>query len=138
MKNKKQKQVAKISIIFILCFFLNSFNIKDIDEKYFIRFDKSFKPSTLEIIYNDSVSENYEFKENECLIDYKNSNPIYLKVIMKNKKHIIINNILQEYKLKGVFFEKSISNREESFVHIYYKTSDHGAMTSAEFIKFIK
>lgn len=138
MKKKKLKMLAQISLIIFLSFFLNGFIKQHTNKKYFVRFDKSYKPLELKITYNDSIQENYSFNNNECLIEYKRDNPISLKVIMKNKRQIVLNNISQDYILKGVHFEKSIVGKNISLVLVYYSNGDHKSVTSGENIKFEK
>ena len=138
MRKKKLKTLAQISLIIFLSFFLNGFIKQHTNKKYFVRVDKSYKPLELIVTYNDSIQENYLFNNNECLIEYKKGNPISLKVIMKNKKQIVLNNISQDKILKGVYFEKSIENKNISFVLVYYSNGSHKTMTSGEYIKFEK
>lgn len=138
MRKKKLKMLAQNSLIIFLSLFLNGFIKQDINKKYFVRVDKSYKPLELIVTYDASIQEHFLFNNNECLIEHEKGNPISLKVIMKNKKQIVLNNISQDRILKGVHFEKSIENKNISFVLVYYSNGSHKTTTTGEYIKFEK
>lgn len=138
MRKKKLKKLAQISLIIFLSFFLNGFVEQDVNKKYFVRLDKSYKPLELIVTYNDNIQENYLFNNNECLIEHKKGNPICLKIILKNRRYIVLNNILKDYELKGVSIKKSIGEKKFSLVNIFYANGDGIALTSGENIKIEK